>query len=474
MATLQPNARFFVAGIASAGLVGLLVATVFTDNVSLPNAVKSSASVYAAEQLDWFTDIEETGKVVQLDLVAAPTIITVGGVRINSFAYNGQVPGPEIRVKLGDTVRVKFTNQLPQETTIHWHGVRVPNAMDGVPGVTQSSVKPGESFTYEFVPKDAGTYWYHPHVNTDEQMERGLYGTLIVEDETANEFDRDITWVIDDWLIRNNELYPHFSTMHDLAHDGRWGNLITVNGQVSPTLNMQPNELVRLRLINVANARVIAPQLRGLETTVIAIDGLPVFDEISLEDLDLAPGNRIDLAVQAPAVASSRSFTLVDTFTRQANTVAHIAVIGSPLPTRNFDWHYTPASQWEGIENEPVDEVVELDAEGMHMMGISWLMNGRAFPNHQPIEASWEEFRVIELVNKSSRLHPMHIHGQFFRVISRNSDADIEPNWRDTVLVGPRERVRIALAPLEKGEWAFHCHALEHAEAGMITILSVE
>jgi FtsP/CotA-like multicopper oxidase with cupredoxin domain len=152
------------------------------------------------------------------------------------WAYNGTVPGPVIRIKLGDTLKLTIKNELTQATTIHWHGVRVPNAMDGVPGVTQRAIQPGESFTYQFTPKDAGTFWFHPHVNAAEQVERGLHGVLIVEDPEAPVYTQDLAWVLDDWLFsKAGENYDQFVTRHDLAHDGRWGNLLTVNGKYQPT-----------------------------------------------------------------------------------------------------------------------------------------------------------------------------------------------------------------------------------------------
>jgi FtsP/CotA-like multicopper oxidase with cupredoxin domain len=123
------------------------------------------------------------------------------GGKLRVLAYNGQVPGPTIRIRLGDRLRVHFTNRLSQPTTIHWHGVRVPNGMDGVPHLTQPPVEPGGSFVYEFTPKDAGTFWFHPHVHSSQQVERGLYGVLIVEDEHPAPYDQDVVWVLDDWLL---------------------------------------------------------------------------------------------------------------------------------------------------------------------------------------------------------------------------------------------------------------------------------
>jgi len=161
----------------------------------------------------------------EFDIVAAPSSVPLlDGRTIDAWSYNGHVPGPTLRVRVGDTLRVRFTNRLPQPTTIHWHGVRVPNAMDGVPGVTQRPVEPGETFVYEFAPKDAGTFWFHPHVRSSEQVERGLYGVLIVEDREPPPFSRDELWVLDDVLLGpDGQIAPEFNTRHDLAHDGRWG-----------------------------------------------------------------------------------------------------------------------------------------------------------------------------------------------------------------------------------------------------------
>src|SRR5687767_2678699 len=160
-----------------------------------PDLVDEFAKAYPAEPT-------ADGVLKTFEITAAEAEVTlIDGKRLRVWAYNGQVPGPTLRVRLGDTLRVKFTNKLPQETTIHWHGVRVPNAMDGVPHATQPPIKPGETFTYEFTPKDAGTFWFHPHVRSSEQVERGLYGLLIVDDKQPPPYSRDVTWILDDWLL---------------------------------------------------------------------------------------------------------------------------------------------------------------------------------------------------------------------------------------------------------------------------------
>ena len=196
----------------------------------------------------------------EYELVAAPAILPMfDGRPLKVWAYNGAVPGPVFRVQVGERLRVRFTNRLPEDTTVHWHGVRVPNAMDGAPGVTQAPVRPGETFVYEFVLKDAGTFWFHPHLRSSEQVERGLYGVLVVEDEKPPPYARDAIWLIDDWRLgADGQIDPRFNTLADLMHDGRWGNVTTVNGRVRERLEVRPGERFRLRLLNTANGRVFA------------------------------------------------------------------------------------------------------------------------------------------------------------------------------------------------------------------------
>ena len=181
------------------------------------------------------------------------------------WCYGGSVPGPEIRVRQGERVRVLLDNGLGEDTTIHWHGLRLPNAMDGVPDVTQPPVRPGGTFAYEFDALDAGTFWYHPHSNSMEQVARGLYGVLVVEErEPALRVDRDVTWVLDDWrMTEEAELAPGFGNGHDMSHAGRLGNWATVNGSSPGEFAVRGGERIRLRLVNTANARVFGLAVPG-------------------------------------------------------------------------------------------------------------------------------------------------------------------------------------------------------------------
>jgi FtsP/CotA-like multicopper oxidase with cupredoxin domain len=421
------------------------------------------------------------GKVREFSITAAPARVDVAGRPLEVWAYNGQVPGPTLRVCLGDTVRVAFTNQLPQPTTIHWHGVRVPNAMDGVPGVTQPPVQPGESFLYEFTPKDAGTFWFHPHLRSSEQVERGLFGVLIVEDVEPLPYTQDVLWVLDDWLLtQQGEIFPQFNTRHDLAHDGRWGNVITVNGEPIPRLRVQAGERIRLRLLNVANGRVFAPDLSVLDAKVIAVDGMFTARPLDPVGFVLAPGNRLDLDITFRAEQAGRRLSVVDRFTRRVNPLAEIEIGDEVVATPSFP---SPAKahmpSWKASLTTPPRVEYLLNARRGGPLGIQWTINDQAFDHdhdmagHVVETLPLGEWTKLRFTNQSHRLHPMHIHGMFFKLLARNGEPVDELHWRDTVLLHAKDTVDVGLVPLDEGRWMLHCHILEHAEAGMMTLVEV-
>ena len=424
-----------------------------------------------------------TGAVRTFDIEAAEAELPlVEGGKLRVWAYNGRVPGPELRIRLGDTLRVRFTNRLPQATTIHWHGVRVPNAMDGVPSVTQPPVEPGGSFTYEFTPKDAGTFWFHPHVRSSEQVERGLYGLLIVEDPTPPPYARDVVWVLDDWLLdETRQIFDRFNTPHDLMHDGRWGNFVTVNGRTDTVLDARGGERIRLRLLNASNGRIYAPEFAGLEPQIVAVDGLYVARPIPLGRFELAPGNRLDLDITLPAAPQSRSLAVIDRFyAERSNHLADVVIDGaSPRPPPSFPSPaHTRVPSWSAGLQIPVTKEFRIDARRGGSYGIEWTFNGVAFAGHEhhgPPMLTLERGGWVRLrfVNDSFRLHPIHLHGMFFRLLARNGVPVDEPFFRDTVLMHAKETIDIGLVPLDAGKWMMHCHILEHAEAGMMTLFEV-
>jgi FtsP/CotA-like multicopper oxidase with cupredoxin domain len=455
-----------------AGLV--LVASCETD------PVKRAVSTLAKEFSGSYPASEPrvTG-VREYELVAAPAVLPVfDGRPLHVWAYNGQVPGPTLHVTLGERLRVRFTNRLPQDTTVHWHGVRLPNAMDGAPGVTQPPVRPGESFVYEFVPKDPGTFWFHPHLRSSEQVERGLFGVLVVDDQRPPAFSRDVVWVIDDWRLgEDGEIDPRFNTPGDLMHDGRWGNVVTVNGRLNEILEVHPGERFRLRLVNTANGRVFAPDFSALDATVIAVDGMYTREPLSPAGFELAPGNRLDLDVTIPRDMAAREIEIIDRFTRRPFRLAVIRVAGDAVSTPAFP---SPAAgrvpAWREAEAVPPTQVFALNAQRGGPFGIAWTLNGEVYANHaehRGVALPLGQFVRLRFTNESYRLHPMHIHGMFFKVLARNGAVVDEPFWRDTALVHPKEILDVGLVPLDPGEWMLHCHVLEHAEAGMMTTVRV-
>ena len=428
-------------------------------------------------------DATPVGVTREFSLTAAPATVTLfDGRPLQVWAYNGQVPGPVLRVRLGETVRATLTNRLPQPTTIHWHGVRVPNAMDGVPGVTQPAVQPGETFVYEFTPKDAGTFWFHPHVRASEQVERGLFGVLVVEDVEPRPYSQDVMWVLDDWLLTSEgEIFPQFNTRHDLAHDGRWGNVVTVNGRTGEQLFVKAGERIRLRLLNVANGRVFKPDLSGLDAKVIAVDGMYAARPVDPVGFELAPGNRLDVDITVAADRGGQRIVVVDRFTPQPIPLAEIVVTDAVVATPDFASParaHVPA--WGNTRELATRAEYRLDARAGGPFGIQWTINGEAYDhadhgarprNIQTLP--YGEWSKLRFANDSFRLHPMHIHGQFFKVLARNGERVEEPFWRDTVLLHAKETVDVGLVPQDRGTWMLHCHVLEHAESGMMTLVNV-
>ena len=222
------------------------------------------------------------------------------------LGFNGSTPGPEIRARKGGRVAVAFENGIDSASAIHWHGIHIENAMDGVPGLTQAAVEPGEMFDYAFDASHSGTYWYHSHERSWEQVAKGLYGPLIIEERDPPRVDHDITVVLDDWrLTRSGELHPNFGNRHDFSHDGRLGNFARA---LASREAVRRGDRVRLRLINTATARIFPVRISGGAGKVVAHDGMPLAAPEPLGELVLAPAQRTDVILD---VAGSVTFSLL-------------------------------------------------------------------------------------------------------------------------------------------------------------------
>lgn len=431
-----------------------------------------------------------------------------------AWCYNGQVPGPEIRVRQGDRLRVHVENGLEEETTVHWHGLRVPNAMDGVPHLTQTPIGPGETFTYEFDAVDAGTFWYHPHQRSFEQVGRGLYGPLIIEEAEAPRVDRELTWVLDDWRLTSSaEISDDFGNGHDLSHNGRVGNTVSINGRVPESFAVQPGERIRLRLINAANARIFGLDFQGHEPVVIALDGQPVTPHAPQDGLVvLGPAMRADVILDMTAKAGSRvsvvdrfyedlDYRLIDlayddTILRDHRPDWAMALPANPLPEPDLSnalrhdvvfnggmmggmvMQEMGGSMGDGASGGMMGNMMGGMGDMMNMMhsGKIWFINGVAAEGHvmdPMLTLRQGRSHVLAMINATAWHHPIHLHGHSFRVISRNGAPTAHREWQDTVLMAPRERVEIAFVADNPGDWMFHCHILEHQAAGMMGVIRV-
>jgi FtsP/CotA-like multicopper oxidase with cupredoxin domain len=417
------------------------------------------------------------------------------------WAYNGTVPGPPLRLRRGETLKVTLENQVADATSLHWHGIRLPNAMDGVPHLTQKPVGRGESFVYTFEAKDSGTFWYHPHWKSYEQVERGLYGALIVEEETPPIVDRDVLWVLDDWrLTPEAKISADFNSIFDMSHAGRLGNTVTVNGRVTDEFKLRAGERIRLRLVNAANARIFGLRFGVLSPWLIATDGHAIIPyPLSGNRVVLGPGMRADLILDCLGAPGERVTITDDFYPRQTyrlldvvytdeaplrekvpGTPIALAPIALPLPDLAAAERHT--IQFGGGMMGRLNEA-EFQGKKLPMREIfldhkmAWAINGKVIGEHDhapTLTLKRGRPYVFAMENDTAWHHPMHLHGHTFQVIARNGAALRRPEWRDTVLMNPTERVDIAFVADNPGDWMFHCHVLEHQAGGMMAVVRVE
>ncbi|MBL8670772.1 MAG: multicopper oxidase family protein [Alphaproteobacteria bacterium] len=416
------------------------------------------------------------------------------------WCYDGAVPGPELRFKQGDRVRIEVENDLDDDTTVHWHGLRVPNAMDGVPHLTQLPIRPGGRFVYEFDALDAGTFWYHPHHRSFAQIGRGLAGALVVEERMAPPVDRDVTWVLSDWRLGPDAQHVEdFGDMHDVSHAGRLGNTVTVNGRVSEEFAVRAGERLRLRLVNAANARIFGLRFGGHAPHVVAIDGQPV--EPHRPDggvIVVAPGMRTDLIVDLGGNPGTRH-PVLDAFDRRRDPYRVVDLAYShdlslrdrppgpvaPLPANPLaEPTLAGAERHEivlgggmmGRRNHGMVRGQRMDMRQMMHNGLAWTINGVAAVGHmhEPmLSLRLGQAYVLAMRNDTAWHHPMHLHGHAFRVLARNGKAAPRREWQDTVLIGPGETADVAFVADNPGNWMFHCHILEHQLGGMMGVVRV-
>lgn len=394
-------------------------------------------------------------------------ILPEGDGATSMLGFNGSMPGPELRVQRGARVVIEVENGLDQGTAVHWHGIRLENKMDGVPMLTQKLIDPGDTKTYSFVPPDAGTYWYHSHYISHEQVARGMMGPLIVEDDVPPDVDHDITVILADWRMdEDGSLTDNFNDRHSVAHGGYMGNFARA---FLSQQQVQMGDRVRFRLINAATNRIFPVTIGGVRGQVVALDGMALPAPRPLDDLVLAPAQRVDVIVDITGTVG------FDMMTRQGPYLLGELTVEDTNSTRTIN-PIAPLAPYDVPSPGDATQHLTLTMMGGAMGGRHGGENIWAFNNVSDMpEDPFGLFKRGEtvrmtLVNDTSFPHGIHLHGHhFFEVGTDGTLGDL----RDTTLVNARERRDIICVFDNPGRWMLHCHMLSHASGGMMTWIEV-
>ncbi len=410
-----------------------------------------------------------------LSLVAEPVTVQIlpdGNPATDMLGFNGSSPGPLLRLKQGARQAIRFDNKIDQDSAVHWHGLRIDNAMDGVPGLTQAQVKPGHGFDYALTPPDAGTYWYHSHNRSWEQVARGLYGPIIVEEASPPDIDRDVVVMVDDWrLMETGGLAPGYDSMHDQAHQGRLGNYARALFDDDSTV--QRGQRLRLRIINVATDRVFPVKLSGIEGRVVALDGMPLSEPRAIEEMLLAPAQRVDIIAD---VTSDAAVSVLAPLRDGDYVLGELKVEGKAKERRTSAIAPLPANSLgkPDLANSQ-DVLVKMEGGAMNprimQLNSIWGLGGRNDINQEPVlRIERGRSARLRLANETLFPHGIHLHGHHFFEMSADGALG---DARDTSLVMPDQTLDVACVFDNPGKWLLHCHMLGHQAAGMKTWVEV-
>ena len=426
------------------------------------------------------TDLDPALNVVHVVIVAREAEVELRpGVTTSVWAYadgaiagaTAQVPGPLLVAQPGDQVIVDFRNDLPKAaTTIHWHGIRLASDMDGAGNHHGDEVFPGQTFQYRFVARDAGTFWYHPHVRADEQVERGLYGPIVVRAGDAPRHTERVLVLDDVDLAESGELAIE-PTEEDVMM-GRHGDLVIVNGRPQPQFVGVAGDTERWRIVNAANGRYFEISAAGRALRVVEADGGALLEPIDTERLRVTPGERFTVDVEVggqpgevlsvttspvdaghgPPDAGERvlfSVRLEEGITRRPARIEPVA----------FERLVSPGAA--------VTRLLVLRDTLDESLGRGFSINDEAWPFNTPLDGVTGTSEVWRIENATEGAHPFHLHGMFFQVLDASGERRDELGWKDTVDIPPDSTLDLAVR-LERGAWMFHCQILEHAERGMM------
>jgi suppressor of ftsI len=460
-----------------------------------------------------------------ITITAGKTFRKLQGRSLVTYAYNGQIPGPRLEIMQGGTVTVRFRNETDLPSSIHWHGLRLANANDGVPGLTQPPVPPGGEFVYQVHAPDPGLFWYHPHHREDVAQDLGLAGNILVRPRsTAPEPVIEAFLMLDDLLMGDSGLVPFGREAPTHALMGRFGNVLLVNGRDDWDLEVRPRQPIRFYLTNAANARTFNVSLDGARLRVLEGDVGRFERPRTVESVVIAPAERyvaearlerpgryaLVNRVRAIDRVTGRFFADVDTLgfvTASGSRVRPEKVAPVPgldtlpallasLAGRTPDRVLQLSLKTRGLPFALI-QALRLDTTYVHpvewtstMPMMDWLSTGRevswiirdSLTGAEGMALDWRVPRgkplVVRLLNDKHVLHPMghpiHLHGQRFLVLARNGVTNEDPVWKDTVLVPAGGTVDLLVDTGNPGRWMLHCHIAEHLESGMHTVLVVE
>jgi FtsP/CotA-like multicopper oxidase with cupredoxin domain len=429
-------------------------------------------------------------RTVEVNLEAKIARVTISpGHDLDAWTYNGDIPGPVIRAQVGDRLIVHFKNNLPQPTTVHWHGVRLPFAMDGVPGHSQPEVPPGGSFTYDFILPDAGLFWYHPHVMSALQVGYGLYGALLVDDPNDNVgvSEEKVLVLSDISLEDDGSLMSPAGAGVAAKVFGLEGNHLLVNGREQLRLSARAGVPQRWRVVNAAKSRYFELQLgdgkEGTSFTVIGGDGGLQEYPTERETLVIAPGERMD-AIVAPRGKPGSEIVVTDLVydrgygsgyegTHDMFTIALADSPSDPTPPHiNVQRSIEPLSPVGATDIQMDVTLVQIDQKN-----IEYRINNVPSEKNQALPALIGETQIWTIKNETQWSHPFHLHGFFFQVLGDNGEPVHPLAWKDTIDVPFNKTVRFIVRwddrPGAAGMWMFHCHILDHAEGGLMGMVEL-
>lgn len=400
------------------------------------------------------------------------------GKTIQAWGFNNQLPGPVLRANAGDTLVVRVINDLNEATLIHWHGIRLPAAMDGTDAM-QRPIEPGGTFEYRFVVPDAGTFWYHSHVNETVQMERGMYGALIVDGQADPVMDDERIFMIDDMKLDANNAFTKpswFLPRMIERHDGRQGNTLLLNGKEDLVINAHGGQMERWRFINSSSARYFRLYLGGKEFKVIASDGGLLEHPLTVTEALITPGERVDIAVGP--FKEGETFALESlaydrtTFLKAKRETFATIKVGESRPSRAHLPERLRTIEPLAAPGAAATRRVVLSVDPRLRDQKDFRINNTAHGHDKP--AMVGELQIWEVANTSLMDHPFHLHGFFFQVIEENGKAPAYQAWKDTYNLKPRSTIKIAWMPDNRpGTWMYHCHIVEHHAAGMMAHFDV-